>query len=127
MNRTGSGNRGAQRGAHLPRLILAGACIVTSLLVQGCDTSALLVVGTPFVVQGTMTVNSHSGTCLIWMGDNGETYYLYQDPLLDTGIFDQITTPGVTSRLVVVTRSDLTSPCAVDEVVQVQEVIEVVQ
>lgn len=109
------------------RLILTSACIVTLLLVQGCDASAFFVVGTPFVVQGTMTVSSHSGSCLIWKGDNGETYYLYQDPLLDSNTFDQITTPGVTSRLVVVTRSDLTSPCTVDEVVQVQEVIEIVQ
>jgi hypothetical protein len=111
----------------LPRLMLASACVVTLLLLQGCDASALLVVGTPFAVQGTMTVSNRDAACLIWMGDNGETFYLYQDPLLDNSTFDQITTPGVTSRLVVVTRSDLTSPCTVDEVVQVEEVLEIVQ
>ena len=110
------------------RLIGAGAGIVLSLLVSGCvDTSGLLVVGTPFVVQGTMTVGDKDGACLIWRGENGVSYYLYQDPLLDNSAFDQITTPGVTSRLVVVTRSDLTAPCKVDTILQVQEVLEIVQ
>ena len=109
------------------RVILLNACIGASLLVLGCNASELLVVGTPFVVQGTMTVSNNHGACLIWKGDNGETFYLYQDPLLDNSTFDQITTPGVTSRLVVVTRSDLSSPCTVDEIVQVQEVLDIIQ
>ncbi len=98
------------------------------LLLPSCiNTSGLLTVGTPFTVQGTMTLGGLTGSCLIWRGNNGESFYLYQDPLLDNSLFDQISTPGVTSRLVVATRSDLSAPCTVDKVVQVQEVLEVIQ
>ncbi|GMV96459.1 MAG: hypothetical protein HRF43_13615 [Phycisphaerae bacterium] len=94
----------------------------------GCiDLSSLdlLPVGTPFVVRGTMTVSS--GGCLVWRAENGRNYYLYQDPLLDNGVFDRVTTPGVTSRLLVSTRSDLPTACRVDEAVQVTNVLEIVE
>jgi hypothetical protein len=97
---------------------LAGGCI-------NLNRSELLPVGTPFVVQGTMTVSD--GDCLVWQANNGESFYLYQDPLLDNNLFDQVNTSGVTSRLVIVTRSDLTAPCKTDKIVQVQEVLEIVQ
>lgn len=93
----------------------------------GCldvNTAGLLTVGTPFVVRGTMTVEQ--GSCLVWQAENGQSFYLYQDPLLDNDLFNQITTPGATSRLVVVTRTDLAAPCATDAIVQVQEVLEIV-
>jgi hypothetical protein len=94
---------------HKP--IRAGGCVVLFALAGGClnlNTGSLLSVGTPFVVQGTMTVAN--GGCLVWEGNNGESFYLYQDPLLDNNLFDQINAPGVTSRLVIVTRSDLSAP-----------------
>lgn len=109
------------------RLIGALACIVWSVLATGCidvNTAGLLAVGTPFVVRGTMTVEK--GSCLVWQAENGQSCYLYQDPLLDNDLFNQITTPGTTSRLVVVTRSDLSAPCDTDLIVQVQSVLEVV-
>lgn len=96
----------------------AGACI------QLPDTTNLLPVGTPFVVRGTMTVSNRGG-CLLWQGENGVRYYLYQDPLLENGLFDQATRPGATARLVVSTRSDLPAGCEVDQVVEVKEVLEV--
>ena len=101
--------------------------MVLFALVGACNlnTAQLLPVGTPFVVQGTMSVTNAG--CLVWDADNGQSFYLYQDPLLDNNLFDQITTPGVTSRLVIVTRSDLTSPCKTDKIAQVQEVLEVIQ
>ena len=110
------------------KAICAGGCVVLFILAGGCvnlNTSQLLPVGTPFVVQGTMTT-TNSG-CLVWQADNGESFYLFQDPLLDNNLFDQVNSPGVTSRLVIVTRSDLTSPCKTDKIAQVQEVLEVVQ
>ena len=98
---------------------------------QGCldlgATSDLLPVGTPFVIRGTMTLADQNGACLVWHGENGVSYYLYQDALLDNNSFDRITTPGATSRLVVATRSDLTAPCTVDKIVQVQSVLEILE
>ncbi len=85
----------------------------------------LLPVGTPFVVQGTATVVDNDGACLVWIGENGVTYHLFQGPLLDNDLFDQITTPGVTSRLVLVTRSDLEVTCQMGTIVEVREVLEI--
>lgn len=111
------------------KAILSGVCIVLSLGPGGCidlsGASDLLPVGTPFVVRGTMTVGGGNEACLRWQAENGMSYYLYQDALLDNTVFDRITTPGVTSRLVVATRSDLPAPCAVDRIVQVTQALEI--
>ncbi len=111
--------------------ILPILCIAPMSALTGCidlgDASQLLPVGTPFVVRGTMTLVDRGGACLVWQGDNGVSYYLYQDALLDNSTFDQITAPGVTSRLVLVTRSDLPAPCSVERIAQVQEVLEIVR
>lgn len=101
-------------------------CLMFLTPLCGCLGSAaesLLPVGTPFVVNGTMTLVN--GNCLTWVGDNGIKYHLYQDPLLDSATFDQVTTPGAVSRLVIATRSDLTYPCGKGTVVEVQQVLEV--
>ena len=111
------------------KLIVVGLALVSSLGWYGCidlGTSGLLPVGTSFVVRGTMTVPEGDG-CPVWAGENGQNYYLYQGTLLDNALFDRISTPGVTSRLVISTRGDLTSPCKVDQVAQVTEVLEIVQ
>jgi len=114
----------------LRKVMLSSVCALFSLVFGGCidlgGAADLLPVGTPFVVRGTMTVGGNE-TCLRWQADNGVTYSLYQDALLDNTVFDRITTPGVTSRLVVATRSDLPAPCTVDRVVQVQEALEIVE
>ncbi len=100
--------------------------LLLALVAAGCNlpsAETLLPVGTPFTVRGTLTLQD-SG-CPVWAADNGVTYFLYQDPLLDNASFDQVTTPGVTSRLVVATRSDLTSPCKNATVVEVKNVLEI--
>ena len=100
------------------------------LLTAGCidlSGATLLPVGTPFVVTGTATVIDTGEPCLVWLGDNGVTYHLFQDPLLQNESFDVITEPGTTSRLVVVTRTDLEVGCETGTIVEVQEVLEIVE
>ncbi len=104
------------------------AAVVVCLNTAACinlNTSQLLPVGTPFVVQGTMTLGGPNGDCLVWQADNGQSYYLYQNALLDNNAFDQINTPGVTSRLVIAIRSDLPAGCRADKVAEVNQVLEV--
>jgi hypothetical protein len=86
----------------------------------------LLPVGTSFVVRGTAAIVDDGGPCLIWLADNGLAYYLYQDPSVDNDTFDRATTPGATSRLELAVRNDLTAPCLVDAIVEVQDVLEIV-
>ena len=91
---------------------------VLFVVLAGCidlndASSQLLPVGTSFVVQGTATTIDNDGPCLVWIGENGVTYHLFQDAQLDNDLFDLITTPGVTSRLEVATRSDLDVACQV--------------
>lgn len=112
------------------RILLAAAVMGASVQLFGCidlGADSLLPVGTPFVVRGTMTVSGQGGACLVWEAENGQSYFLYQDSLLDNNVFDRVTTPGVTSRLVGATRSDLPSACTVDAVLQVTEVLEIVE
>jgi len=105
---------------------LAALCpLILSSCVQFPDTQGLLSVGTPFVVKGTATVLNESGPCRAWIGENGVTYHLFQDPLLENQGLDQISQPGTTSRLVLVTRSDLQLACQVGTLAEVQEVLEI--
>jgi hypothetical protein len=111
-------------------ILLSTVAVVLYVHTGGCfslgDTSQLLPVGTPFVVRGTMTVTSEEGACLVWRAENGQSYFLYQDPLLDNDVYDRVIVPGATSRLVIATRSDLVAGCQVDGVAQVKEVLEIV-
>lgn len=106
-------------------LLIAG----TVLTAFGCGLrqiqSEVLPRGTPFVLRGTAAVVDDGGPCLIWRGDNGETYQLFQHPSLNNDSFDQVIEPGVTSRLVLVTRSDLTIDCEGGVIVEVQDVLDV--
>ncbi|MCG3136361.1 MAG: hypothetical protein HJJLKODD_00190 [Phycisphaerae bacterium] len=89
----------------------------------------ILPTGTPFVVRGTatvVTVMNDNQSCLVWLADNGITYQLFQDPLLENELFDQVTAPGTTSRLVVATRTDIEVGCQIGIVVEVQDVLELV-
>ena len=83
--------------------------------------------GTSFVVKGTATLLDNDGPCLAWIGENGVTYHLFQDPRVTNEDFDRVTTPGVTSRLLLASRSDLIVTCQVGTIVEVQDVLEIEQ
>ena len=100
-------------------LLAAAGCIEVSL-------DGLLPAGSPFVVRGTATILDNDGPCPAWIGENGVTYHLFQDPFLDNATFDRITTPGTTSRLLLVTRDDLVLGCQLGTIVEVEDVLEVV-
>ncbi len=86
----------------------------------------LVSTGTSFVLKGTATVLDSNGPCLAWIGDNGIIYHLFQSPTVENAVFDHITTPGVTSRLQIATRTDLQVSCQVGTIVEVLNVLEVV-
>ena len=79
------------------------------------------------MVKGTSVVLDHKGPCLAWLGDNGITYHLFQNPRVENAVFDHITTPGVTSRLQLSTRNDLQVACQIGTIVEVLNVLEVVE
>ncbi|MCP4591320.1 MAG: hypothetical protein GY842_11270 [bacterium] len=112
---------------------ILSACCLLALVGGGCvdlDVNIpdnLLAVGTPFVISGTAEVIDRHGPCLIWIGENGVSYHLFQDPLLDSGVFDTITTPGTTSRLELAERNDLEVSCQVGPIMEVQDVLEIVE
>ncbi len=114
------------RGLVVGGVLLAAAAIgCTFNLDLGADT--LFPTGTTFVVKGTAEViGSEFGACPVWLGNNGVTYHLFQDPRVSNEDFDEITTPGVTSRLELATRSDLEVDCQVGTIVEVKSVLEVV-
>jgi hypothetical protein len=100
-----------------------GTCTVN---IPGNNTT-LFATGDPFILKGTTAVIDNSGPCLVWIGENGITYHLFQGGRLENADFDRITTPGVTSRLELAARSDLTVSCQVGEIVEVQRVLEIVE
>ena len=81
----------------------------------------------PFVLRGTAALADNNGPCLIWIGENGITYHLFQSPHLDNELFDRITTPGTASRLHLSVREDLEVDCRMGTIVEVQEVLEIVE
>ncbi len=83
--------------------------------------------GTPFIIRGTADIIDNGGPCPIWRGDNGVTYHLFQNPLLDNETFDRITTQGTTSRLQLSTRNDLVVDCQVGTIVEVDAALEIVE
>ncbi len=106
-------------------LALAGAGSCTINLDLGSDS--LFPTGTSFVLRGTTDiVDTGSGSCLVWLGENGITYHLFQNSRVANDEFDLVTTPGVTSRLELATRSDLVVECRVGTVVEVQNILEIV-
>lgn len=112
----------------LKKTCTAGLCMVT-LVATGCNLglgdSPLLAVGTPFVLRGTAAVIDDGGPCPIWIGDNGETFHLFQGTTLGNEAYDEVIQPGVTSRLILVTRSDLTIDCQTGVIVEVHDVLDV--
>ena len=83
--------------------------------------------GAPFIVSGTTAVIDNNGPCLVWMGDNGEVFHLFQGLGLDNETFDRVTTPGTRSRLQLGRRNDLTVSCQVGTIVEIQDVLEIIE
>jgi hypothetical protein len=110
-------------GFLLALLLVAVGCL--DIRIPGETT--LFVTGTPFVLSGTATVLDQAGPCLVWVGDNGITYFLFQSTQLSNQDFDLVMTPGTTSRLELATRSDLETACDGGTIVQVNRVLEIVQ
>ncbi len=109
----------------LALLGLFGAMGCTINLDLGTDS--LFPEGSAFVISGTADVaNVDGGPCNVWLGDNGVVYHLFQTPQVDNGEFDQITTPGVSSRLLLATRSDLIVDCQIGTTVDVEDILEIV-
>ncbi len=111
------------------RMIVMG---LTGLFLSACtinlfSANSLLPIGSSFVVSGTAVLLDNGGPCPAWVGDNGVTYHLFQTPSLPNEVFDHVRTPGVSSRLELQTRSDITLDCRVGTVVQVRSVLEVVE
>ena len=108
-------------------LLLTLACTTGCIDLALNAPETLLPIGTAFVVKGTAAVIDNAGPCLIWEGENGITYHLFQDPRVENETFDRITTPGVTSRLEIAVRNDLEVICQVGRIVEVQDVLEIVE
>lgn len=114
-----------RRPSLLILLGLFGATGCTFNLDLGTDS--LFSEGSAFVISGTADLaNVDGGSCNVWIGDNGAIYHLFQTPQVDNGDFDQITTPGVTSRLLIATRSDLVIDCKIGTTVDVEDILEIV-
>ncbi|UCD30046.1 MAG: hypothetical protein JSV03_06105 [Planctomycetota bacterium] len=114
------------------RAIVITTILLTILYTPGCSVNfsvpeTLLSVGTPFVVSGTATLADSNGPCLVWIDENNITYHLFQGQTVDNETFDRITTPGVTSRLLLSKRTDLEVTCLMGTIVEVQDVLEIVE
>ncbi|MCO6438448.1 MAG: hypothetical protein J5J06_15265 [Phycisphaerae bacterium] len=117
--------RGASVGAGI--VLLVGVALAGCVDVNVPDSFSLLPVGTSFIMRGTSAVvdDPTGQPCLVWIGENGVTYYLFQDARLENETFDRITTPGTTSRLQLATRSDLEASCQIGTIVEVEDVLEI--
>jgi hypothetical protein len=80
-----------------------------------------------FVVRGTAAVVDSNGPCRSWFGENGVTYHLSQSPRLENDLFDRVSAPGTTSRLVLMDRPDIELACAFGRIVEVTDVLEIVE
>lgn len=121
-------DQGSRLGFHRLGLRILAVSMLAGCTIQIPSAESLFPIGTPFVLSGTSTISSTlSGSCPVWIGDNGITYYLFQDAKLDNTLFDRVTTPGVTSRLKLVVRTDLEASCHNGPFVEVLDVLEIVE
>ena len=108
-------------------LLVAGLILVIGT--AGCinfpEELLLGSTGDPFILKGTAAVVENGGPCLVWIGDNGVAYHLFQGPAVENDAFDQATTPGVTSRLQIAVRTDIPISCQIGTVVEVHDVLEI--
>ena len=104
--------------------LTAAACIT----VEFPEQVELFPAGAPFVVKGTADLADVDGEpCLVWLAENGVIYHLFQDLRVGNEDYDRVTTPGVTSRLELATRSDLVVTCQIGTIVEVLDVLEIVE
>lgn len=104
-------------------LMLAASCINVALP----EEISLLPRETSFVLRGTSAIVDEGGPCLVWFGDNGLTYHLFQSARIDNATYDRVVTPGVTSRLEVAKRNDLHVACEMGSILEVQNVMEIAE
>jgi len=118
-----TGYRSTTFALALTLLVTASGCSVSLDLLP----DALVSTGTPFVISGTAAVVDSDGACLIWIGENGVTYHLFQTSRVDNETFDRVISPGVTSRLLIALRTDLVVTCQIGTIAEVQNVLEIVE
>lgn len=110
----------------LPPSIALSLSFLTGCISLDLDIPDLLpTIGTSFVVKGESVILEGDSPCPAWIGDNGVTYHLFQDPNVSNEAFDEVMTPGVRSRLQIVPRSDLVLTCSVGTLVEVQDILEI--
>lgn len=118
------GNRSAARGRWLLWTGVVSA-VLAGCVFPGQDT--LFVRGEPFVIKGTAALADENGPCIVWHGQNGVAYQLFQGPSVPNEDYDRVVTPGVSSRLVIAKRTDLVTVCEVGTIVEVQRILEIVE
>lgn len=81
----------------------------------------------PFLLTGTFRtiLTEDAPPCRVWEGDNSITYHLFQNPDLNSDLFDQATSEGARSRLLIQLRGDLEVGCDMGPIAEVLEVREV--
>ena len=111
------------------RLLVLGMLAV-GIAVAGCGSDLLggglaSVAGSSFVLRGTSAVVDGNEPCLVWLGETGTTYHLFQGIGLPNEDFDRVTVPGTSSRLVIAIRDDLEVGCQMGTIAEVQRVLEI--
>lgn len=121
-------NQDQRSGAARRRLVIGGMFAVASIAGCSVQLPSLFPFGDAFIAKGTFELRTApgGGECPAWVDTNRTVYQLFQGADVSNADFDNITTPGVTSRLRLVKRDDLTVGCSVGIIVEVQEVLEIV-
>ena len=111
--------------------LLVIVAVLAGIIVPACTIQIPnpLSTGSSFIVKGTFEVRQQFGygDCPVWVAETGILYHLFQGTGVANADFDQITTPGVTSRLRIATRSDLVVACQIGTSVVVDEVLQIVR
>ncbi len=89
----------------------------------------LFPISAPFIVKGTFEERAAflQAPCPVWVDTTGVVYHLFQNEVISNEDFDRVTTPGVTSRLRLEIRRDLTVGCPMGKTVEVIQVLEIIQ
>lgn len=101
------------------------ACLASCFTINLPEEISLLPKENLFVLKGTSAIVDNEGPCLVWFGESGFTYHLFQNPRVDNATFDRVVTPGVTSRLEVAKRNDLHVACELGAILEVENVMEI--
>jgi hypothetical protein len=114
----------ARRQWRMVALVLLAA---VGLAGCGATVTSFLTRGSPFITKGTAETRNvfAVGSCPAWVDTSGAVYQLFQGENVSNADFDQVTTPGVTSRLELTMRDDLVVGCQVGTKVVVDRVLEI--